>query len=258
MSTYDSIVAAGGDTAAPLSLEKRLRILAPYLKQGTRFLDCGCGCGNYVKIIRHRFNVDATGVEYLEEKVARARQDTSIARWIIQGDLANLHYPANHFDAALLNEVIEHVPDEKRSLREIARVLKPGGILVVFAPNRLYPFETHGVHSKKGKKALPVYIPGIPYVPVAIGRRFWDYWARNYWPWELSSLAGQCGFEIVRRTAIWQTFENISNEQPAMIRHLRPLLRGLANILEKTPIVRHLGVSQVLVLRKGSCLAQED
>ena len=57
-----------------------------------------------------------------------------------------LPYPDDHFDLVFSNEVIEHVDDDRATAAEMVRVTKPGGAIVAFAPNRLYPFETHGAY----------------------------------------------------------------------------------------------------------------
>jgi hypothetical protein len=58
------------------------------------------------------------------------------------------------------------------------------------------------------------------------------------------------GFSIVRRAYVWQTFENISGNQPRLIRVLRPMLRTLAALFEAIPGLRAFGVSQLIVARK--------
>jgi hypothetical protein len=77
-----------------------------------------------------------------------------------------------------------------------------------------------------------------------------QYWARNYWPWELRALVRAGGFSIERCGYVWQTFENISGHQPRLIGALRPLLRAIARALEATPGLRAFGVSQLIVARK--------
>ena len=53
---------------------------------------------------------------------------------IIEGVLPNAALPAAHFDAAMMMHVIEHLPDPAENLRELRRVLKPGGVLTVETP----------------------------------------------------------------------------------------------------------------------------
>ena len=67
------------------------------------------------------------------------------------------------FDVVVLNEVIEHVRDDAATLAEALRVIRPGGHIVIYAPNRLYPFETHGIYL--GKKFVFGNIPFINWLP---------------------------------------------------------------------------------------------
>ena len=142
------------------------------------------------------------------------------------------------------------MPNEVQALREVYRVLKPGGTLAVFAPNRLFPFETHGITLQRSRRSLSPSFPFIPYIPLRLGRRVFVFHARNYWPWELRRLLIEIGFHIVHRTWLWQTFENVSGRQPALIRWTRPVLRGIAGVGERIPLLRRLGVSQVLFVTK--------
>ncbi len=241
---------AGRDTGAPLNVAKRLRVIAPYVRgEGVKVLDGGCGAGEYVLALRNAFGVEAHGVEYLADKVAAFQAAHPGLDWVRHGDLQALSFPAATFDVVLLNEVLEHVPDESRALAEVMRVLKPGGHLVIFCPNRLYPFEQHGVYLKSGKLLTP-WFPLIPYLPTRLGSRMFKYWARNYWPHELRGIIRKAGFVIDRTTYVWQTFEGISQHQPALVGRMRGFLRGMANLMERVPVAKALGVSQVIVARK--------
>ena len=60
----------------------------------------------------------------------------------------------------------------------------------------------------------------------------------------------RAGFAIVRTTYVWQTFEGISQHQPALVGRMRGFLRGMANLMERVPVAKALGVSQVIVARK--------
>ncbi|MEO7272845.1 MAG: methyltransferase domain-containing protein [Vicinamibacterales bacterium] len=239
-SPYGSIVPAGGDTATALNLQRRLRVIARAVSvSGQRILDCGCGAGEYVRALQ-RLGAEAWGVEFSPEKLASAR-----------GDLQDIGIAASSVDVALLNEVLEHVPDDGRALREVHRVLKPGGVLLVFSPNRRYPFETHGSTWRGSTVRVPHYVPLIPYVPLGLSRRVLDFWARNYWPAELRGLVRQAGFTIRDTDYVWQTFEGISHNQPRLIARFGPLLRKTASVLERIPGIRTLGVSQVIIATKG-------
>ena len=252
MSAYDSIAVGGGDTAQPLALAKRLAFIERHLVPGrTRFLDCGCGAGEYVFALADRLSLDAWGIEYDPQKAEEGRRHSRHGHRIARGDIQALDSESDSWDYAMVNEVLEHVPDDKRALREVHRVLKPGGLLFVFSPNRWYPFETHGVYLKGSDRLVSPWVPFVPYVPLRLGNRLFRYWARNYWHSELRGLLRAAGFSIVELGFVWQTFEGISGHQPAAVRLLRPLLRGMANLAERLPLTRGFGVSQALCCVKS-------
>lgn len=238
---------AGGDTGiAPELLATRVGMVVDLLAAcgARRVLDAGCGGGDYLAPLDASGFV-AIGVEYLPEKVAEKRSPR-----IVRGSIERLPFAEGAFDAVLLNEVLEHVPDDRQGLREIARVLTPGGVLICFSPNRLFPFETHGVlHRPTGPPGL-VMVPGIPYVPQFLGSRLWRYWARNYWPWELRGLIRHAGFVINETSYLWLTFEGITRQQSAVIRRFRGGFRWLSRVCERMPGVRLFGTSQVIVAVK--------
>ncbi|HAB15173.1 MAG TPA: methyltransferase domain-containing protein [Verrucomicrobiota bacterium] len=245
-----AIAVAGSDTATPLNLEKRLALIARHFDlRGKRLIDCGCGAGEYVVALGER-GAEAVGVEYMAEKVAQfvaAHPDDSR---VSAGDIENLPYADGTFDLALLNEVLEHVPNDAQALVEVRRVLKPGGSVIVFSPNRLYPFETHGVHLRRPRRRIAHYVPFIPYLPLPLGRAFLEYWARNYWPGQLRRLVTQAQFRVRYHGFIWQTFENISGNQPRLIGAARPVLRRVAMLAECVPGLRAFGTSQAIIAQR--------
>lgn len=241
----------GGDTGVVINLQKRLKLIRKYTLNGkTRFLDCGCGRGQYVSALLD-LGVDVWGIEFENAKVQEYKKNHPLAAdRVIKGNIEKIAFEGANFDVVLLNEVIEHIPNEKSALAEIHRVLKTNGVLIIFAPNRLYPFETHGVALKYSQRTIPHYIPFIPYLPLAIGKHFFSYWARNFWPFELRNLIRQSEFKIISTNFIWQTFENISGQQPTWMKQVQIILRFLANLFEKLPLIKMLGASQFIVARK--------
>jgi len=239
-------------------MQKRLALIQSHMPvSGLRILDCGCGAGAYVMALLE-LGADTQGIEYSRDKVADFLSKGREVHRVRQGDLESLPFPNNTFDMALLNEVLEHVPDDNRALEEIFRVLKPDGHLVIFSPNRWYPFETHGttLNCFKLNINLPPCMPFIPYVPIALGNRIFKYHARNYFQSELIHLLSRVGFQVTYRTWIWQTFENISGRQPFWMRWMRPMLRKMAFLLENTPFFKRFGVSQVLFAVKPALNGQ--
>lgn len=238
-----AIPIAGGDThAAPVFVEQRMRLITDALRQAkaTRVLDAGCGSGGYVKLLTES-GFEVMGVEYQAEKL------DPCGGVVARASIEALPFSTGSFDAVLINEVLEHVPDDRQGLREIRRVLKQDGMLICFSPNRLFPFETHGV-IRNGSEPVGEWAPGIPYVPMAIGRRFWTYWARNYWPWELRGLIQQEGFRITGTTVLWLTFEGITGR--AHFGALRGILRTIAQTCQRVPFIRWFGTSQMILATK--------
>ena len=161
--------------------------------------------------------------------------------------------PDASVDAALLNEVLEHVPNEAAALRELFRVLCPGGKLIVFSPNRLFPFETHGYASRRtGPGISPIRTFLLPWLPRRLVRRLVRPWARNYDPWELRRLVRAAGFDILSTGYIWQTFENISGRKPRLMGLAAPWLRALTAALERAPGLSAFGTSQFIVATRRS------
>ena len=126
----------------PLSVGNRrrtraaMRLLAP--RQNERVLDVGCGIGYYVFELATRHGCEAYGVDLDAHDVALARRIAEAlpapgAHFSVDDGRA-LESPANSFDAVLLCEVIEHVREDVELLRELHRVLVPGGRLVLTTP----------------------------------------------------------------------------------------------------------------------------
>jgi SAM-dependent methyltransferase len=242
---------AGRDTARALNLQKRVARVAQIAGplRGKRVLDCGCGAGNYA-LEYARLGARTVGVEYQRDKLQSAPRGTP-GVLLMAADASALPLASESFDVVVLNEVLEHVPDQRLVLAELRRVLTPGGRLVLMSPNRLYPFESHGVTLRLGSRPLPAHTPFVPYVPLALGTLVFEYWARNYWPWELRALVRDAGFHIVQTGYVAQTFENLSGTQPGWIGTWKPVLREVVAFAEQLPGLRALcSVSQLIAADK--------
>ncbi|MEA3340419.1 MAG: class I SAM-dependent methyltransferase, partial [Chloroflexota bacterium] len=108
---------------------------------GRRVLDVGCGVGMYTAAFL-RETPRVFGVEIERERALEARER---AAGVIQSLGERLPFPDAVFDVVFSHEVLEHVSDDRACVSEMVRVLRPGGRIVIFVPNRLYPFETHGI-----------------------------------------------------------------------------------------------------------------
>ena len=144
----------------------------------------------------------------------------------------------------LLHEVLEHVRDDRLAVEEMVRMLLPGGRIILFAPNRGYPFETHGIYWR-GRYHFG-NIPLVNYLPWSLRNRLAPH-VRVYSAEMLKNLFRGLPVKIVRRTVIFGAYDNIIARFPASGKALRSLLQ----FLERTPL-RVLGLSHFWVLEKIS------
>jgi SAM-dependent methyltransferase len=105
----------------------------------TRILDAGCGSGrNMVDLARHG---TVTGIELSPPSVALARERNSGE--VIEGSVLEMPFAADSFDLAASLDVIEHLEDDLAALRELRRVVAPGGALLVTVPAYQWLWSGH-------------------------------------------------------------------------------------------------------------------
>ena len=203
-----------------------------------RILENGCGVGMYVQHLQP-LGGRVFGLEYDFERVAEAR---SFSDLLVCAAGEGLPYPDGTFDLVLSHEVLEHVQDDRAAAEEIVRTLKRGGRLVLFVPNRGYPFETHGIY-RRGK-----YHFGNAFFVNYLPRRWRDRLAphvRIYTRRDLERLFAGLPVRFVERTIIFGAYDNLI----ARFGPVGKILRGLLQALEKTPL-KVLGLSHFWVVEK--------
>jgi SAM-dependent methyltransferase len=104
-----------------------------------RILDAGCGSGrNMVELARHG---TVTGIELSETSVSLARErDTGE---VIEGSVLEMPFAADSFELAASLDVIEHLEDDLAALRELRRVVAPGGSLLITVPAYQWLWSGH-------------------------------------------------------------------------------------------------------------------
>jgi SAM-dependent methyltransferase len=219
--------------------DRRLALIRRYVPlDGQRVLDVGCGLGMYVRAFR-AYTSQAFGVEIDLERAVEAGQHLPNIT-LAPGE--RLPFPDGSFDAVLLHEVIEHMADDRQAITEAVRVLRPGGRVVVFAPNRLYPFETHGVywrgHYHFGN------VPLVGYLPDGWRHRFAPH-VRAYTTASLRQLLNNLPVNVVVHTQVYPGYDNLVGRHPA----LGQALRRATYLAEGTPL-RAFGLSHFLVAEK--------
>lgn len=118
------------------------------VRPGLLVLDAGCGQGRHsLELLRRRCRVIAMDVNlddlrytrYLLTTVARETSragppEETPTSVVVRGDALRLPFAAAHFDRIICSEVLEHVSDPHQATAELARILKPGGLLAVSVP----------------------------------------------------------------------------------------------------------------------------
>jgi SAM-dependent methyltransferase len=222
--------------------DRRLNLIRQYVPlEGSRVLDIGCGIGAYLEKFQ-ALDATAFGVDIDLERLDEAVRDKGLPNVALSVSEA-LPFTAESFDAVLLHEVIEHVANDRETICEAQRVTRHGGLIVVFAPNRLYPFETHGAYF--GDRYVFGNIPLVGYLPDNLRRRFAPH-VRAYRTDEIRALFAGLQGEFLTHTQIYPGYDKIARRFPPAAR----VFRGVTYTLENTPL-RALGLSHFLVWKKN-------
>lgn len=220
--------------------ERRLALIRRYAPlDGGRVLDIGCGLGLYASKLAP-FCREVYGVDLDLDRLTLARQEMKRV-YLAQAEA--LPFSAGHFDVVLLHEVLEHMEDDRRAVEEAYRCTKPSGRIVVFAPNRLYPFETHGAYF--GGRYVFGLIPLVNYLPGALRRRFCPH-VRAYTVGSLRRLFADLPGRFIVHTQLFAGYDNIASRHP----RLGSFLRRASYRAEGTPL-RLFGLSHFLVMEKA-------
>ena len=228
--------------------ERRLQMIreAAGTRTHGRVLDNGCGVGAYLLRLAQDTS-SAFGLEFDRERAFEAARDL---RTIVRGVGEHLPFPSDTFDLVLSHEVLEHVRDDRAALEEIVRILRKsgadsgeiGGRLILFVPNRGYPFETHGIYWR-GRYRYG-NIPLINYLPGRLRDRFAPH-VRAYTRKDLRCLLDGLPVRVLERTTIFGAYDNIIARWPTFGRALRAFLY----FLERTPL-QAFGLSHLWVIEK--------
>ena len=100
-----------------------------------RVIDVGCGDGRHI-VEAARRGCFAVGLDYDADELRRARERIGTRRVdLVVGDATRLPFRDGAFDALICTETLEHLPDDTGGVREIARILRPGGALLGAVPS---------------------------------------------------------------------------------------------------------------------------
>lgn len=126
-------------------LKEKLRAVEERLKEGYKLralkeagmhsgkvLDIGCGRGEFMALLRS-LGYEPAGLEPGAEAARRGREESGLD--IVHGSLGETKLPAERFDAVTFWHVLEHMPEPSGALKEAFKALRPGGVVIVAAPD---------------------------------------------------------------------------------------------------------------------------
>lgn len=220
--------------------QRRLEMIVRFAGERIKgnILEDGCGVGMYVEHLAP-FGGKIFGLEFDFERAAEAGHNSPNI-FNAAGEFVPL--PSGTFDLILSHEVIEHVQDDRAAIREMVRVLRPGGRITLFCPNRGYPFETHGIYWN-GKYSFGNKL-FVNYLPRTLRDKLAPH-VRVYSTNDLQKLFEGLPVKFVERTIIFGAYDNII----ARFGPLGKFLRGILQFLESTPL-KIFGLSHFWVIEK--------
>lgn len=198
---YDTIADDFDAIMDHYDLGRRLEVVFDDLLAGTglagrRVLDAGCGTGFFSARARDA----GAGVVSLDigTNLLRVARKKGLTR-LVAADLLAAPFPDGTFDVVVSSECIEHTPSPPQAVAELARVLKPGGVLALTCPNRFWHWSC--------------------VVAGALGVR--PYQGFENWPgwWSLERWLEENGIAVQRHVGL--------HLFPFVLRLTQPLLRRL-------------------------------
>ena len=134
--------AVEGRKAKGFDLKKKYMVyVEPYLKKNSRVLEIGSGWGTFLKLIADTYKCDVRGVEISELAVRVAREHYGLS---IEHKTLNdftYRYKGEKFDVIIMMQVLEHIVDPNKGLKQLASLLSNGGVAYIAVPNTMQPNE---------------------------------------------------------------------------------------------------------------------
>lgn len=183
---------------ADMAFKRRVRTIFEWLdpQDDHVILDCACGRGFYLNMFRYVGNARLVGLELEWPIIAKARHNVGHLEGVtlVQGNIYRLPFPDDYFDSVILSEILEHVDDDLAGLREVRRILKPGGVVAITVPNANYPFWWDPI-NKTLETLFDRHIGSGPLAGI------WANHVRLYEREALRDVVDQAGFRVEEERA---------------------------------------------------------
>ena len=156
--------------------------IAPLINRGAKILDVGSGYGSFVlEAIHNGYDAYGIEIEMFEHEISRerAREKSIVPERFALGSALFLPYPDESFDMVSFWNVLEHIADYRIAIKEAKRVLRPGGVIFIVAPNYC-----------AFRKEAHYHLPWIPMFPKPLARLYLKVLGRN------TSFLDQCIFYV--------------------------------------------------------------
>ncbi len=194
------------------SFYNRMSNLAEAAGSGKKFLEIGCSDGLLEEKLQKKFT-SLTGIDTNASDIEIAGKSGIKNAEFLVADAEKLPFKNSTFDKIICSEVLEHVDDDAKAIREMHRVLKAGGKVIITVPQKKYPFTfdpVNAVLEALSGKHLPLGVYGYG------DKRAYDYMA-------LKRLFEKNGFEIIEERFLSHYFLGLCENYLSQI--LQPLVK---------------------------------
>jgi ubiquinone/menaquinone biosynthesis C-methylase UbiE len=125
-----------GDIVYGKRLKICMRLIEKYASNPKSIIDIGCGFGLFVRLLKYRYPTsNIVGLDLRDyTHLTYARKISKNKCTFIQGDVEQLPIKSNKFDVIIITDVLEHVSNTTRSLKELRRILTKNGLLLILVP----------------------------------------------------------------------------------------------------------------------------